>query len=579
MSSSRLNNEPEQLELLHRVGIALTAERNRDRLIELILIEAQKLCDADAGSLYLRTDDDQLRFVIMRTTSLGIALGGTTGKPINLPPIPLHDPLTGTPNHENVASHAALLGRSVHVPDAYDEARYDFAGTYAFDRRNNYRSTSLFTVPLINSEQRVIGVLQLLNARRGSNGETGPFSESDRAIVEALASQAAVALDNQMLLQAQRDLLESFIQMIASSIDAKSPYTGAHCERVPELVEMLAQAVCDTHDGPLAAFSLDDDRWYELKIAAWLHDCGKVVTPVHIMDKATKLEAIYDRIDAVRARVEIVKRDIEIAHLRDVLAGRAQPEQSELALQAVMRELDGEMAFLERANIGAEFIRDEDRLRIEQLGKRRFRVGDRWLPLLTADEIEHLSISRGTLTAEERLIINGHMVETIRMLDSLPFPRHLSNVPEYAGGHHEKMDGSGYPKGIYAGDMSVPARIMAIADVFEALTAQDRPYKPGKTLSEAMRIMGFMKRDNHLDPDLFDIFVRSGVYRVYGERFLPKSQLDEVNEAGLLAIEPRPFDLPAYAERKTRQADFLPHFRAAPRHTSPPVRLPIVAHR
>ncbi len=564
----------DRLRLLHRTGVALSAERNRDRLMETILLEAKALCNADGGTLYLRTEDDNLRFAIMRTTSLGISLGGTTGRPIELPPLTIVDPFTGEPNHGNVATHATLLKRSVHVPDAYADGEFDFSGTKRFDKRNNYRSTSLFTVPLVNSEGRVIGVIQLLNARDHDTGETGPFTEDDRAIIEALASQAAVALDNQMLLEAQRELLESFIRMIASSIDAKSPYTGAHCERVPILVEMLSEEARKETTGPLADFDLDEDGRYELKIAAWLHDCGKVVTPVHIMDKGTKLEAINDRIELVRARFEVIKRDAEIAWLRDVADGKVDAEMSRPVLDSVLAELDGEMAFLERANVGAEFIRPEDRARIEQLASRRYKSSRGWECLLTEDEVHNLSISRGTLTNEERLIINGHMVETVRMLEALPFPRQLKRVPEYAGGHHERMDGTGYPKGLYAGDMSVPARIMAIADVFEALTAQDRPYKPGKTLSEAMRIMGFMKRDNHLDPDLFDIFVRSGIYRVYGERFLPRTQIDEVDEAALLAIEPRPFELPPEDVRQERWRDFLPEFKAAPRQTSPRIKRP-----
>lgn len=566
-SASPENKFPKSLHLLHRIGVALSAEQDRDRLFELILLEAKELCGADAGSLYLRTEDDRLKFVIMRTTSLGIAQGGTTGRAIDLPPVSLFDTDTGAPNHDNVVTQAVLQKRSVHVADAYDDDSFDFSGTRVFDQRNHYRSTSLFTVPLINSQERVIGVLQLINAQDAQTGEVVPFSEQNRAIVEALASQAAVALDNQMLLQAQRDLLESFIRMLAAAIDAKSPYTGAHCERVPVLVQMLSEEVCDTATGPMADFQLDDERWYELRIAAWLHDCGKVVTPTHVMDKATKLEAIFDRIELVRARIEIIKRDAEIAWMRDQLEGSPDKIASRAALDALLADLDDEMAFLERVNIGSEFLRDEDRNHIRQLGARRFLIGGEWSTLLTDDEVKHLSISRGTLTDDERLIINGHMVETIRMLEALPFPRHLVNVPEYAGGHHEKMDGSGYPRGVFAGDMSVPARIMAIADVFEALTAQDRPYKPGKTLSEAMRIMGFMKRDNHLDPDLFDIFVKSGVYRRYGKRFLPEEQLDAVDEAALLAIRPTPFVLPPKEERMTRMEAFLPQFRVNLRQT------------
>lgn len=547
-----------RLELVHRIGIALASEHNREALVETILEEARKLCNADGGTLYLRSEDDrQLQFAIVRSDSLGLQLGGTSGKPVRFAPVPL---LTdaGRENHQNVASHALWRRQTVNIPDAYDELdEFDFSGTKRFDESSGYHSKSFLTIPLIGASSRVIGVLQLINACDPASGEVVAFSPEDQAIVEALAAQAGVALDNQQLLASQKNLLESFIRLIAAAIDAKSPYTGGHCERVPMLTEMLAEAACESKEAPFAGFDLDEDRWYELRIAAWLHDCGKVVTPTHVMDKATKLEAIFDRIELVRTRFELLKRDAELAWLR---AGGDATTRG--ALDAQLSTFDEELAFLEKCNVGGEFLRDEDRARIAEIGARTYRMGDQAHPLLTPEEIGNLGISRGTLTEEERLTINGHMVQTIAMLEALPFPRNLRRVPEYAGGHHEKMDGGGYPKGIYAGDMSIPARIMAVADVFEALTAQDRPYKKGKTLSEAMKIMGFMKRDNHLDPQLFDLFVRSGVYRRYGEQSLPPELIDEVDEAALLAIEPRPFELPDADTRRRRLTSLLPEYEA-----------------
>ncbi len=554
----RLRDKIARLQLVHRVGVALGKEQDKDRLIEMILLEAKKLCQADGGTLYLRTDDDHLQFVIMRTDSLGIALGGTTGKAIELPPIPLRDQKTGAPNTHNVATHAANVKETVHVPDAYHAEGFDFSGTKIFDERNGYRSKSLLTVPMIGNRGDVIGVLQLLNAQ-DDDGQVMPFDEEDQAVVEALAAQAGVALDNQLLLEGQKELLESFIKMIAAAIDAKSPYTGGHCERVPVLTEMITRSVCDATEGPFADFDLGPDEWYELRIAAWMHDCGKVTTPVHVMDKATKLETIADRIGEVRARFEVLKRDAEIEHLKQKLAGA---DVDDDALTKTLATLDEELAFLEKSNVGGEFLPQEAQDKIRDIGKRTWVHQGASLPLLSDDELENLTISRGTLTEPERLVINGHMVQTIKMLEALPFPKNLMRVPEYAGGHHEKMDGSGYPKGIYAGDMSVPARIMAIADVFEALTAQDRPYKKGKTLSESMRIMGFMKKDGHLDPALFDHFVRSGIYREYGARYLPKELIDDVDEQALLDIVPTAFTLPAESERKKRWQGFLPQYEA-----------------
>jgi HD-GYP domain-containing protein (c-di-GMP phosphodiesterase class II) len=535
--------------------MALGAERDRNRLLETILEEAQKLCHADGGTLYLRTPDDTLSFVIVRNESLGVTLGGTRGPAPDLPPIPLYEP-NGTPNKKNVASYAVHHKQPVHVPDAYDARGFDFSGTKAFDARSGYRTQSLLTIPLVNSEDWVIGVLQLLNARSEGADEVVPFSEENREIVVALAAQAALALDNKLLLEAQKELLESFIKLIAAAIDSKSPYTGGHCERVPVLTEMLMRAVCEQRAGPFANFELSPDEWYELRIAAWLHDCGKVTTPIHVMDKATKLETIYDRMASVRQRFEIMDRDLRLTCLEERLAGADAALAEERYRQSSSR-LREDLAFLEKANVGGEFLPVEAQARIREIGKLRYSEGGKSRDLLDENELENLTISRGTLTDDERLIINGHMVETIRMLEALPFPKNLQRVPEYAGGHHEKMDGKGYPKGIYAEDMSVPARAMAIADVFEALTAADRPYKSAKKLSEAMRIMGFMKRDNHLDPALFDVFVTTGTYRKYAERYLDPSLLDEVDEAALVAIEPKPFDLPPPELRNLRKSSLL----------------------
>jgi HD-GYP domain-containing protein (c-di-GMP phosphodiesterase class II) len=548
----------ERLELLHRIGLALSSERNRARLLETILEEARRLCLADGGTLYLRTDDDRLAFEILRNDSLGVSLGGTTGKPIELPPIALFNE-DGTPNLANVASAAAHAKTSVHIPDAYDAAGFDFSGTKVFDRRNGYKSKSFLTIPLVNSEDRVIGVLQLLNAQDATTGEVIPFCTEQKRTVEALAAQAALALDNKLLLEQQKALLESFIKLIAAAIDSKSPYTGAHCERVPALAEMLVESLCAAQHGKFADFRLDDEEWYELRIAAWLHDCGKVTTPVHVMDKATKLETICDRIEQVRTRFAVLERDAKIACLEAMAAG-APAEEAHARYEAELGQLRADLAFLESANVGGEFLSPDKQARIAALGARKIRLLDREVSLLSADEVENLSISRGTLTEAERRIINGHMVQTVKMLEALPFPRHLARVPEYACGHHEKMDGTGYPRGIFAGDMSIPARAMAIADVFEALTADDRPYKKAKKLSEAMRIMGFMKVDNHLDPELFDHFVRSGVYRRYAERFLSPELIDEVDEAALLALQPKPYALPPEGVRRERFTRFLPEY-------------------
>lgn len=546
--------------LLHRIGVALSGERDRDRLLDLILSEAQALCHADGGTLYLKNEQDELEFAIVKNSSLGINLGGVSDQPVTFPPLPLFSP-DGEALRNNVATYAAHKKELVHIPDAYDSESFDFSGTQAFDQRSGYRSQSFLTIPLVNSEGRVIGVLQLLNAQDPVSKQRVPFATEHQETVAALASQAAVALDNKLLIEAQRELLESFIKMLAAAIDAKSPYTGAHCERVPKIVEMLMREVCSTTSGPFAQYEMNREEAYELHIAAWLHDCGKVTTPTHVMDKGTKLETIHDRIQDVRTRFEVLRRDAKISYLEAVAAG----EEKKLAYQRYENELarlDKDLFFLERANVGGEYLPPEAQDRLREIGREVYEINGTATPLLSEEELENLCVSRGTLTEDERLIINGHMVQTARMLDALPFPRHLRRVPEYATGHHEKMDGRGYPRGIFAGDMSIPARAMAIADVFEALTADDRPYKKAKKLSESMRIMGFMKRDNHLDPEIFDLFISSGVYRKFAEQYLDSSLIDEVDEETLLAIKPVDFELPDRELRAERKTKFLDDYEA-----------------
>lgn len=549
-----------RLELLLRVGVALSAETDTNRLLETILLEAKELTRADGGTLYLRQDEDSLHFAIMRTDSLGIAIGGTTGRPTTLPPIPLRDPDSGAPNHRHIASYAALRRQSINIPNAYDTTRFDFSGTKAFDARNGYRSVSFLTIPMLDASGRVAGVLQLINSRDAKTGEVVPFDDLDQQTVEVLASQAGVSLQNKLLRDAQRDLLESFIKMIAAAIDAKSDYTGGHCERVPVIAEMLARAACDVKTGPFAEFNLTEAEWYELHIACWLHDCGKVVTPVHVMDKSKKLETINDRIDTVKARFEVMLRDAKLRAYERERAGE-EPARVQSELEQEIAALRDDLAFLEKTNFGGEFLPREGQERIKRIAERTLEMGGERVPLLTAEEVQNLSISRGTLTEKERLVINAHMVHTVNILNALPFPPNLRRVPEYATGHHEKMDGSGYPRGIYAGDMSVPARIMAVADVFEALTAMDRPYKQPKKLSEVMFIMGKMKEQHHLDPEVFDLFITSGVYRKYAQEQLPPELVDAVDEQKLLAIKPPSLNLPPEHERKLRTKSVLPEYR------------------
>lgn len=527
MSDPAFEKFVRRIDRLNSIGIALSAERDPVRLLEQILIGAKEITHADGGTMYSLGEDRQLRFEIMLTDSLGIAKGGTSGNPISYPPISLIRS-DGTPRLTSVVARSVIEDKAINIKDVYDESGFDFSGARSFDAQTGYRSRSVLAIPLKNHEHEIIGVLQLINAL-DENGQVVDFSDADQRLAESLASQAATTLTKHHLIEGMRTLLDSFVRLIATAIDEKSPYTGNHCRRVPELTMMLAEAAASAKTGPLASFSISDADRYELTLASWLHDCGKITTPEWVMDKATKLHSVFDRIHLVDARFEILKRDAEIAFLRGCAAGGDQAD-----LDRVFREtvtsIDDDRAFLRRANTGSEFMHADDQARVRRIGSRLLKDSEgKEIPFLSDDEIANLTISKGTLLREERQIINNHIVATIKMLESLPYPKQLRNIPEFAGGHHERMDGKGYPKGLKREQMSVQARIMGIADVFEALTAGDRPYKKAMKLSEALTILGKMKLDNHIDPDLFDVFIHGGVWREYANRFLPAEQVDAVD--------------------------------------------------
>lgn len=528
-----------RLKELNEIGIALSRQGDLSSLLETILVAAKRITNADAGTLYLYQPEQQiLCFEIVRNDTQNLAMGGASGTAIRYEPVRLYDE-AGKPNHAMVVSHAALSGETINITDAYAAEGYDFSGTKRFDAKNGYRSQSFLTVPMRNHEDEVIGVLQLINALDRQSGTIIPFSEDDQQLLESLASQAAIALSNRRLVAQLEELFESFIQLINNAIDDKSPYTGGHCERVPELTMMLAEAVNRTTVGPLKDFVMTDKDRHELKIAGLLHDCGKVTTPVHVVDKATKLQTLFDRIQLVDTRFEVLKRDAEIEMLRSL--ANITPRNSRKAENIIrseydthIRQLDDDREFLRHCNIGSESMSEAAQRRIREIATYQWRdVDGRVSNFMSDDEVENLTIRAGTLTAAEREIINHHIDVTIQMLESLPWPKHLKNVPEYAAGHHERVDGMGYPRGLTGEQMSVQAKVMGIADIFEALTAKDRPYKKGKTLTESLTILGKFKQNGHIDPDLFDVFVREKVYLDYAQKFLAPEQIDEVNLNGI----------------------------------------------
>lgn len=543
------------------ISTALSGERNFDRLLARVMKEALDAAGGQGAVVYL-IDEDGGKLVPSAQhwidgDSLDLSELLATGK-------------------DNPISETLRMAHSSRLHSVSPQRP---SGLTFLDRPFGAAPVSLMTVPLPNRAGEILGVLSVFFR----DGAVLPSRERI-ALVEAFAGAGAAAIDNQRLLLSQKALLESFISLVARAIDAKSPYTYGHCQRVPELTKMLARAACEQKEGPFAQFDLNNDEWEALHIAGWLHDCGKVTTPEYVVDKATKLETIYDRIHVVRMRFEVLKRDAEITCLKKIAAG-ADATQSQAEMTALLRVLDEEFAFIATCNEGGEFMAPDKIEKLRSIAARTWqrtlddRLGVSWeeaermgrdaakpLPAteaLLADKPEHiiprreqerlpednqwgfrlnvpqhkynrgelynLSISRGTLTEEERYMINDHIVQSIIMLAELPFPAHLKPVPELAGGHHEKMDGTGYPKRLQRDEMSVQARVMAIADIFEALTAADRPYKKGKKLSEAVKIMSFMKKDKHIDADLFDLFLKSGVYRQFADKYLAPEYIDEVD--------------------------------------------------
>ncbi len=515
-----------KLEQLNAIGAALSREQDLTPLLERILHSAIELTGADAGTLYLTNSQRALEFRILVNRSMDIELGGSKGGRIDLPDIPIFN-ADGRPNDRLVAAYAAAHQATVNIADVETAEGFDFSGTREFNLRTGYVSQSFLTVPLIDHHRETIGVLQLINALDPDTGAIRAFSAEDQRLAESLASQAAIAYTKRRLIDQLAELFESLVNLINTAIDEKSPYTSKHCERVPELTMMIAEAVSRTESGPLAGFRMDDADRYELRIAGLMHDCGKITTPVHIMDKSTKLEALFDRIHVLDARFDILRRDAAIHRLESLLARPSEKAAIEADYRARLEVLEADRAFLHRCNIGGEFMAAADLEHVDRI------AGYRWTdaqgveqPFLSADEEACLRIARGTLTEEERHIINYHIVSTINMLEALPWPKHLRRVPEYAGGHHERMDGRGYPKGLTGTQMSVQARIMAIADIFEALTAGDRPYKKAKPLSECLAIMERMAADGHIDRDIYRVFVADRIHLEYARQFLRPEQVD-----------------------------------------------------
>lgn len=519
---------------LFNISIELSSEGNIDILMEKILLAAIDISNADAGTIYIVNKAKELEFRTMINKSLNLHLGGSSKQPITFPNIPLF--IDGKPNKSAIVTHAVNSAKIINIEDVYEELPYDFSAARKMDKETGYRTQSMLTFPLKDHIGDIIGAIQIINAQQENTqgqSETIVFTPDVEAQILSFASLGAIALTNKALITNMELLFESFAKTIAAVIDEKSPHTGGHCKRVPELTLLIADAVHAENKGPLADFTLTPQDRHQLSIAGWLHDCGKIATPDHIIDKSTKLQTIFDRINYIDSKFEIAKRDLEIAHQAKVISAlkagqNIEVQQLERAYKVKIKQLNFDKAFIQKVNIGGEFLTEQHEQHIHEIAARyEIDINGTKQPLLTDDEVTNLCIKRGTLNDEERLIVQHHMVITSDILEALPFPKHLSKVTEFALGHHETMDGKGYPKGLTKEQMSVPSRLMAIADIFEALSASDRPYKSAKPVSECLTIMGNLVKKNHLDGDIFTIFVRSKVYEAYIHKFANPSQLDE----------------------------------------------------
>lgn len=526
-----------QIKKLTDIGIALSAEKSINRLLEKIVDEARHIASADAGTLYILDNESQsLQFEILQNDTMNIRKGGAKGDTVadDMPNVPLYDS-DDNPNYTNVSSYVALTGQQVNVPDVYQASEFDFTGPKKYDESTGYRSQSMLVLPLRNHEEKIIGVLQLLNATDPETGDIIPFLPENVDMVASLASQAAVALTNAQLIEDLKNLFDAFIKSIATAIDEKSPFTGGHINRVVKLTMDIAEEVNNTDSGYFRDKNFSEDELEELRIAAWMHDVGKITTPEYIVNKINKLDGIFDRIQHIETRFALIQETLKNEYLEKKIAilqnepekdRRKMLEKLDKQLQQKTGALSETLALIQSVNNGEQRVTEEVEQKIQETAELTYQVNGQRFPYLTADEVRCLTIRAGNLLKEERRAIEHHAEMTQRITSELPFPERLSRVPEYAGGHHEKLDGSGYPGGLKDGEIPLQTRIIAIADVFEALTAKDRPYKDPMKISKALSILQDMKEKGHIDPHIVDLFVKRELYRRYGEEELAPEQMD-----------------------------------------------------
>jgi len=523
---------------LTKIGESLSSETDLNKIFDMIMDEAIHFTNADAATIYVVSEDGRkLAFEIVYTGTLGLRMGGSHGI-VNWPAIELYDP-EGKPYLNRIVTSVFHTKKSLSFDDVYETKDYDISGTIKTDKANNYRCKSMLSIPLKNHEDEVLGVLQVINAM-DKDGNIISFSEEHSTMLNSLASQAAISLSNRHLIAGLEDLLMQFVRSIGSAIGKKSKYTYDHIDRVANMTDMIASRINECKEGKYADFEFTVAELKELSMAGWLHDVGKITTPEAIMDKSVKLEKIVDRIVVIEQRFEILsillkllQNSLSPADFDNLLKTRIDPQ---LNAESYPAFLDAELKFLKNINVGGEFLPDADFERIERLAKIQIEHEGKTYLLIDENEKRNLQIKKGTFLPEEMDIMSAHVSVTWDMLSQLTFPKKYRNVAFYAAAHHEKLNGKGYPRGLSAEQLPLQARIIAIADIFEALSSADRPYKKPKNLSECLKIMSFMVKDSHLDADLLDFLLDSGLYLEFAQRFMHKDFIDQINIPALKAI-------------------------------------------
>lgn len=507
----------EQIKKLTDIGRALSGVYDLNALLETIMDQARQFTGADAGSLYI-IEDNTLKFKIVQNDSLNIRLGGKTGDAIEFDPLEMKE--------SNVSAFVALHGIPVNIPDVYDTNLFDFTGPKNFDAQYGYRSQSMLVVPMRNHENDIIGVLQLLNSKCPRTGNVNPFSPDFESLTESLASQAAIAITNVKLISDMERLFESFVQVMATAIDEKSPVTGGHIRRVANLTVLMAEELDKATSGPFKNVRYTPEQIYEIKVAGWMHDIGKVTTPVEIIEKSKKLQTIFDRIHHVDLRLEYAIHCAlteKIQTMLDLKNQGASPEEIDKAEEegnARAQSFRDIRTFIQFCNEPREFLEDDHVARLKEIRRTSFKGLDGKVHyLLTDDELENLSIRKGSITEGERQVMKNHAKITLDMLNQIPFTKKLKNLPHFAGAHHEFINGKGYPLGLKGEEIPFEGRMMAVTDIAEALTAIDRPYKKAMPLNNVYRILRAMAEHDELDRDLVEFFIENNIYEKYKVRF------------------------------------------------------------